>query len=391
MMTPARRSFSVSLIALAVAAGASACGESQEGAAAVTKVAYTPDGSPVLFSAAGIDVYDQLLKTRIRRISTGQVALPAAASQSLYSLSADGTTAAIASTPRQETLAVYGNSSRVGLFRIRDGALLKEFRIRDATDPSVQLSMLELALSPDGRLLFATTETYGARSMVLDATTGTELWAQDGWLSHPIWSADGTTLFATEMDLQHSVATSLDALDPATGGLRWKTVLLTSAGDDPLGLAGIELKGLALVGDATSLIGPADAAYGSCEGSLGCGTSFPFWSPATGNLTGELPPWQFVSAALTSWDFACNASDTCAISTDDENPVQASPIQVRVFKTDGTALLAVANANWESPVVSPDGNFVVISDYGEQDQVTLRVLSVPDGTIVGSRAFPPLD
>ncbi|HXJ23433.1 MAG TPA: hypothetical protein VMT03_24680 [Polyangia bacterium] len=383
-MNPARRSLFVSLVALAVAAGASACGESPEAAAAVTMVSYTPDGSPVLFSAAGIDVYDQLLKTRIRRISTGQVALPAAASQSLYSLSADGTTAAIASTPKQETLAVYGNQSRAGVFRIRDGALLKAFQIRDATDPTDQLSMLELALSPDGRLLFASTETYGARSMVLDATTGAELWAQDGWWSHPIWSADGTTLFATEMDLSHSLATSLDALDPTTGALKWRSVLLTYPGGDVTEATGTRLTGLALVGDGTSLMGSGATVYGSC--SLGCGASFPFWSAATGNLTGELPPQQFVSDPLIYWQFACNASDTCVVDMEEQEQ-----LPLRVFKTDGTTLLTAANGNWESPVVSPDGNFVVITDYGEQAQLTLRVLSVPDGTIVGSRSFPPLE
>jgi hypothetical protein len=379
-------------VAVLAAAALPACGQSDSIHADM--VAYRPDGSLVLFSPAGIDVYDGRLKNRISHVSFPGLAEPPSSGEYMYSLSADGTVAAVAYAPEPAiSLAAIGKNTRVGLYRMPDGALLNLIEIPDATPPEdARHYVANLALSPDGRLLFATTWTDDAYAgRMVDTATGAVLWTDDTSWEMPVWSADGTKLFASAADTGYGYASNPNALDASTGAYDWTKVPVGPIGMQILP-ASPDVAGLALVGDGTLLTGPVrNATDTTCSIVAGCQPAPTFWSPADGSMTAQLPPLPntalYGGSPYEGAGFACNATDTCAVRLGEPSTGLSQINFMLVYRTDGTPLqqLPISNTNATgSLAISPDGKLIAVAeDLGLPAGVT--VYSVDDGTIVEER------
>jgi hypothetical protein len=367
-----------------------ACGDLKNNTISVDMVSYASDGSVVLFSVAGIDVYDGRLQKHLRHIAIDGLAEPPGIGELTYSLSGDGTVAAVAYSPNPTISdAAWGMNTRVGVYRISDGVRLNLTEIPDAGAAPYFHSLMDLAISPGGALIYGNTVGSGTeQGRVIDAASGALIWTGDGAWGKPVWSADGTTLFGLNEDPNSGEPTSLDALDGRSGALKWRTNLF-----DPSTSRGINVGDLALVGDGTSLTGEAlDTSEGVCISSS-CPASYPIWSSADGSMTDELaglPQTSGTGYGSNGDSFTCNATGTCAARTSGLTPPQSQTFYVWIYKTDGTTLqeLPTPDTNLQgSMAISPDGKFITIADNpGSQGGV--NVYSIADGSLVGSVAFP---
>jgi hypothetical protein len=373
-------------VALAAIVGAlPACWYPQSETVPVDEVAYRPDGSLVLFTVAGIYVYDGLLRTELNHIPLDALAFPPLnranggnAGGLGYSLSADGNTAAVSYFPYESA----GNA-RAAVYRIPDGELLSTFEIVDPAS-SLRAQVLDLALSPDGRLLGALAVSGRSKMVMLEAATGAPLWSHDvsRYAISPVWSPDGTTVFAKEDPIVDGADRTLDALDAGTGTLKWQTILGAS-----------DLMGLAVVGDGALL---ATAAWVRDDARTDLNDyppTYPFWSAADGTLARELPgvpgAWLYAGSPTGGTCFTCNATDTCAAGLRDETQ-SPSPKYVRVFQPDGTVLQILQTEGegaTASIAISPDGNFLTTAAEPWVNRGA-TVFSIADGSVVGARAFP---
>ena len=366
----------IAALAAATVGALPACGDLKNNTIPIDLISYRPDGSLVLFTTAGISVYDGSLRNEINHIPLDALAVPPFIGGFTYMLSADGSVAAVA-------YGEAGMNGRVALYRIPEGDLLKTFELAD--EPGYDMS-----LSPDGKLLCA---FYGGNNFevrMVDAVSGTQLWTSPVAGHFPVWSSDGTTLFVTNGDplARADEHHSLDALDANTGAVKWSTDLHTA-----------NISGLALVGNGTSLTGPALGPYpGPCDLPGDCPPFYPFWSSADGTLTRQLPGVPRTTNVGSNprgfAGFACNATDTCAFRMAEFTLVPTDPDWqtsfVRLYKTDGTELgrlpmVPDAASSNGSMAISPDGKFITIADDFHGGA---KVFSVDDGTIVASRTFP---
>jgi hypothetical protein len=342
-----------------------ACGSAHKGTEQVDLVAYTPSGSLVLFSPPGIDVYDGRLQNHIRHIPLGSFTGPPPLGQLRYSLSPDGTVGAVSYNTD-----LPGTNTRVALFRIPDGDNLAVVEIPDAATYNFIQSVRDLAVSPGGSLVYVNTSGNGSQGRMVDTATGALLWTSDSGWELPIWSADGTTLFAVSGD--PSAANALAALDANTGAVKWQ-----------IDLSGTGTDGLALISDGALLTGPTT--HSSTD------PFNVFWSTADGTSEGELPPepnTSYGGGNPHGWaGFACNATDTCALRVSEFHwAPQPQSNYVRIFKTDGTTLQTVPTTDINtqgSMAISPDGTLITIANsVGEPAGV--KVYRVGDGQAVGA-------
>src|SRR5215510_14821803 len=124
----------LAIAALAAALGVSpACGDLKNNAVPIDLVSYRPDGSLVMFTQAGIYVFDGRLQTQISQISLNAVAVPPSIGLFNYSLSVDGTVAAV-SYNGNSTISTGASAmnTRIGIYRIPGGVLLNTFELPDA-------------------------------------------------------------------------------------------------------------------------------------------------------------------------------------------------------------------------------------------------------------------
>jgi hypothetical protein len=377
----------IAIAALAVIVGAlPGCGDLKKNTIPVDQVSYRPDGSLVLFTTTGIDVYDGGLLTQMSHVPLDALAVPPFIGEFRYDLSADGNVAAVAYVPNPSISdAAAGMNSRIALYRIPDGELLSMFELPDAPALSYGHAIFVFALSPDAKLLYVTTTTEVFKTWMVDTATGEPVWTTDD--APPVlalWSADGTTLFTLRSGLPNS---TMDALDAGTDATKWST-----------DFDGTYVNVLALVENGTVLTGPAvEPSSVPCDLPGDCPPDYPLWSSADGSLTARQPPVpNTMFTALfpsVSGTYACNATDTCAAHLDQFSVAANGSLQqstfVRVYRTDGSELqrLPPRPSIPNSMAVSPDGKFVTMADNaGEQGGVT--VYRVDDGSVVGSRTFP---
>jgi outer membrane protein assembly factor BamB len=368
----------IAALALAATVGAlPACGNFQNKTVAIEFVSYTPDENLVLFTAAGIYVYDGRLTAQQSYISYEALATPAEKWGLQASLSADGTTAAVS------LVSMIDGNSRIGIFRIPDGDLVSVFELPGSSVPGSTKTVRTLALSPDGKLLFVRATVDGAPTLLFGTSTGAVIWTEDVWRGlPPVWSPDGTTLFAQSDALTGEAVPryALDALDARTGTLKWRTVL-----DDYT-----YFNGLQLVGGGARLAGVVDRPFTTdCSDNFaGCEPVFPFWSSADGApamVLPAVPHTQIYGSGPHGFAaFACNATDTCAVG------FQTGALDskfVRVYKTDGTKLRDVlTKQSIDTLAVSPSGAFVTIG-HPIYDGSGASVYRVEDGMLMGSRTF----
>jgi hypothetical protein len=348
----------VVVLLAAVAGTLPACGSPKK-VAFVQEVAYRPDGSLVLFTEAGIHVYNGGLEWNFIPFDALMVQQSSASFR--YSLSADGTRAAVSYSPYYPPA-----PTRVAIYAIPDGDLLNLFQL----DPSA--SNGEIALSPDGKLLFA----LGARTM-LDTTTGAPLWTGNAAWLLPVWSADGTTLF---IDDTGAFPMTLTALEANTGKAQWKAPLNVSY-----------LLGLTLVWDGTVLAGLANPLnVGYCPGATYgyglCPNLLPFWYAADGTLAAQQTAVPGATAYGAFPDtlaaFACN-TDTCVAGLRD-NTATVDGEFAWVYKVDGTFVARLPTEGAApSFSISPDGTRIAMAS--DQDKAhSAQVFSLPDGQLIGS-------
>jgi Tol biopolymer transport system component len=297
----------------------------------------------------------------------------------MYSLSADGTTAAISFSPWQ--LSPPPGNTRIAIYRVPDGSLLNMFELADMTSSGVD--PYDLALSPDGTLLCLTEVGNGldVKVRMLDTATGTTLWTGNDRQNYPLWSPDGSTLF-TVKNLLTATPPTLEAVDARTGALKWSTGL---NGDSP--------QNLALVGDGALLTAIVFAPTNApCPNPGDCPPVFQFWSSADGTAAMQLPavPQTSLYGTLPNGyaNFTCTAGDTCAVGFNAWNGLEQSNF-IHVYKTDGTVLRDLATPTGkaiEDMAISPNGKFITIANPYDLDGGA-TVYSIDDGTVVGSRIF----
>lgn len=374
------------LALLAALSALPACGDLKNNSVSIDLVSYQSDGSLVLFTPAGIYVYDGLLQTKINQIPIDAVAVPPFVGLFNYCLSADGTVAAVSYTGNSTiSTGASAMNTRIGIYQIPGGNLLNTFELPDAAPADTILASTDLALSPDGKLLYAFSYSAGPKAMMVDTHTGVPVWVRDTEWHLPVWSADGATLFALNGTPGVASSFPLVAVDAATAALRWS--------DD---LNDMQAGGLALVGDGTLLTGAAvDLSAGSCTTWPDCPPPiYPLWSATDGTETARIPsaPRTILTGSNPhGWaGFACNATDTCAVRLSAFNPAQSSFVQL--YKTDGTMLQRLplesmvgepgAASAQGSMAISPDGKFIAIAaDPGAPGGVT--VFNLEDGSTQG--------
>jgi hypothetical protein len=387
--TPTAKRLAMAIVAV-TATALSACGDLQDNTVDVEQVGYTPDGSLVLFTPAGIAITDGTLQKSLNFISTSNLGGPASIATYWYSLSADGTVAAVAYSPNPTvSSAGWGANTRVATYSIPDGTPLNRFDIPDAVLPPYGHGLVNLALSPDGRRIYAATAANGISARMLDTTTGRLDYTMDGWWDYPVWSADGARLFGVDRDPESGQPITLGAVDSNLGSFKWGLPLYETATTTAL-----DISGLALVGDGTTLTAPAtDLSMAPCPDGTQCPLAFMSWSTYEGVQTGKVssPPNTFLvgSNPHGGAGFACNATDTCAIRMSQFNDSNQQLMFERIYKTDGTVLLDHPMGDKDgqgSMAISPDGQFITIADTpGLQGGVS--VYNIMDGSLVGTRDF----
>jgi hypothetical protein len=367
-----------------------ACGDLKDNTIPVDKVAYTPDGSLVLFTVAGIYVFDGLLQTQITHIPLDPLGVPPGNVSAIvqpagtlrFSLSADGTTAAVSYSPNDDDKA----NTQVAIYGMPGGDLLRMFEVTDAANAGQGDKVMDLALSPDASWLYISEIIIGTNgdstaTAVLDATTGVRLWTKDGGRELPVWSPDGATLFSSIEPAggqPGAPLSALEALDARTGESKWTT-------DPTVG----SIVGLAVTGNGALLAGAIEPP--PCGMSVSdCPPFYPFWSSADGTALTQVESvpdtWEF-AAGNGNADFVCNAADTCVMGLNHWNPRVNF---MHIYKTDGTVLWDLPTPTGkavDSSAISPDGNFITIANPYDANGGA-SVYSIYGRTVIGAHFFP---
>jgi hypothetical protein len=343
---------------LTAATSVAACGDLQKRADfSVGGLAYAPDGTLVVFTNGGIFMYDDpRLETEKGRILLQGVETFRGLESYRYSLSADGTVAAVAYSQ------VSSESTTIALYSIPTGAPLKMLETMTGY-PFVALQ--DLALSPHGDLVVANPSDFsGLPLTTIDAATGTA-WSIDQKFL-PVWSRDGATLYVLGSESVPAVENTLFAYS-AAGDLKWSQPL--SRG----------LLRLAMVGGGETLAAMANLPDCAVNGGT-CQLLLPFWSGVDGTLTAEVPVPANVSGLLGV--FTCSATDdVCAVQLSKDFSM---PPWLQIYRPDGTIVATLSTGAAYAVALSPDGQFVAVSGPDAHDVAVFRIA---DGTRVGSHVF----
>ena len=150
---------------------------------------------------------------------------------------------------------------------------------------------------------------------------------------------------------------------------------------------------LAVVADGAQLTAPTGVPSPTpCPNPGDClPPVFPLWSSSDGVLTSQLPGvphTQVYGSATGGWAaFTCNGKDTCAVGLADLTRQDDQSTFVRVYRTDGSALLRVPTGrSIDHMAISPDGNFVTIAMPVELGG-PVTVFRIDDGAVAGSHIF----
>jgi WD40 repeat protein len=334
-------------------------------------VTYAPDGTLAVFTVEDIRLFDQELRKETHR------PIPTVKSQNngpydyvavdSFILSADGTTAAVSYAKPEGGVSMR---NAVELFRIPTGELVNDIDIDVKPEPPIArtINVGLVALSPHGDLFFAQNRAAPPDAMPRESDSamfrvsdGARLWGRY-WLTSPVFSADGQTLFSTFLPGDPtSSALNLMAIDALTGMVRFSVEMT--------GLPDIDL-----VENGQLIAGVWDS-----QG----GTEFALWSAVDGSLVRNLPQipgTQLYGTHPAGYPaFACwLTGDLCAVGLGDPN----GGASVKIWKTDGTlvqTLRGFVDAN--DLAFSPDGQLIALA--GEKT----AVYRISDGALVSQKTF----
>jgi hypothetical protein len=333
----------------------------------VDGVAYAPDGTLLAFTNAGIYLFDAQLAVERGRIPLEAPPAFEGLNQYHYSLSADGTVAAVAFTSPASDLAPVV----LDLHRVATGKVVNRFEIATPPAGGISATLIDVALSPTGNLI-AATPVIGADGhlLVIDAVTGAARTAARGQKTLPVWSRDGSTLYVVGHTTMGAV---LEAYD-AGAGLKWAQQL---------------------VGDVTRLDATADGATlagvvreDPCTSA--CLSRYSLWSAADGSVisqqalpAGSSPVGWPVGGVGDGEVFTCSATDVvCAIQLEDDSGATRTN-SIRVYRSDGTDVATVPLGDPVSAIaLSPDGQLLAMSS-----PTRVSVYRIADGAVVGERSF----
>ncbi len=376
------RTASAIAVLLAAAAAAPACLQRQHEAVPlpVETVAYAPDGTLFLFTAAGIYLYDEALQAVRRRILFEAEPSPLTAYvPHRYSLSADGAIVAVSSSPDAP-----GSKSRIAIFRVADGLQSNAFEIDDVSAPGTYRDVEDLALSPRGDLVYAYSYIGGRDPLtaVYDVATGRPLWIGEPFMREPVWAPDGSTLFTIGGGPVEPMR--LLAFDARTGELRWRRDLALG---DP--------EPIAVTADGAFLTGPAGVATTTpCPDPGVCPPGYGFVATADGAQMSakQIPPLPDSSLYGTSPNgmaaFNCSTTDDiCAVGLSDFSRDAARPF-VMTYRSDGSIPLIVwTNDLAGSMAMSPGARYLAVADELSSNVAGVAVFRIADGRLVSRRAF----
>jgi WD40 repeat protein len=347
---------------LSLVAAAPACGGGQPDQVVPDTVAYAPDGTLVVQTNDGLFLFDPAPEAAQK----GHIALdglPAFQQSNLYkySLSADGTVAAVSYSSGTYTTAPI----EVVLYRVPTGEVLKRF------DVGPGLEMSAIALSPHGDLVAASWVSGGQVGLtMIDAATGAVVWmaASEGARALAGWSPDGATLYAVGRNTLDSVLEVYDA----RAGLKWSRQYSYSV---------VRLRATA---DGATLAGVAR----DYPCTSPCAEQYSSWSAGDGTLLAQqaMPSGAEAYGLGNDGAFTCSATDSvCAIQL-----LDSGGYSIRVYRTDGTDVLTLPTGAASSIALSPDGQFVALGagmPVGLSGHNGASVYRVSDGSLVVSHSF----
>ena len=328
-------------------------------------VRYTPDGHLVVFAGDTIDVYTADLAKREIGLPVDRPSAALSGYTDLFSLSDDGSAAAVIYPNTDHTFADVFSLSTLTMTSIDLGP-----------PPPGQYNYApeDLALSPQGDLLFVMGGIDGAYSNtgMFNAFSGDRLWTGD-WAIMPIFSPDESTLYVSG---NHGA--DLQGLDSRTGAVTLDAPLLGS------------LERLGMMPDASTLIGLTGFGPTPCTVTDPCGPAIELFSTADGSVAREFP--LVANTELTGNEplglpvFRCStAAGLCVVGVVPYDPltrVASETSQVQVWSTNGTLVQSI-DTPFADAAVSPDGQYVAVA-LGSGDAAVYRV---SDGSLVRTHHY----
>lgn len=311
-----------------------------------SSVRYTSDGTLVVFAGSAIDAYSPDLAQK-------KVHIPVASCNGpLFSLSDDGSVAAVACSP---------SGNRVQLFHLSSGPG------RPTTDlgqsPGGLYTPQGLVLSPAGDLLFVIGGVGGqsGTSGVFDTSTGALLWKIEvSYEVKALFSPDESTLYVL------GAGAGMEGIDSRTG-----TIGLNVPA---------EVEAFGGMSDSNTPIG---VVVSSCPGSYDECTAIDLLSTVDGSVTGQvsLPTTtEFTGNFANPPAFRCApAAGSCVmpvVEFDSSSHTSIVANSVQVWALDGTLVQSIDNVSGDV-AISPDGQNVAAVVDGD-----VTVYQVSDGSQV---------
>jgi WD40 repeat protein len=357
------------ILAVAVAITTTGCGNLDDVGGGMY-VRYTPQGTLVAFTGHSIDIYQPDLSKLEASFHTLGPPDRLAPNSEIFSLSDDGTTAAVA----------FPGSSQnhVQVFSIGGKSATSTIDLGPPAAGQYDYAVEGLALSPRGDLLFVMSGIDGGyrNTGMFDATTGARLW-QGGaeeidWGFMPTFSSDEHTLFVSGHQ-----GPDLLGLDARTGA----TVV-----DAPLS---VDLSELAVTPNAQTLIGLANVGGPACNGDGLCNLALDLFSTADGSVTREMPlvanTTLFGTHPLGGPAFRCStAAGLCVVGVDGPDPATID-VQVQIWSMDGALVqtVHVRDQGINDVAVSNDGRYVAVAKNNND----VAVYKISDGSLVQTRHY----
>lgn len=362
--------------ALAAVATLGGCGNLDDHLGA-QNVGYRPDGTLVVYTVQDIRIFDGQLGQMLGAPTPVREADPNQDAHG-FALSEDGATAAVSYMIPSRPLT---SRNAVKLWHLPTGEVAGDIDIDAQPKPplSRNSNVGLVALSPAGDLFFAQNRASdpdapvgrNSDSGVFRASDGARLWG-GYWLTSPVFSADGQTLYAvTRWDSGVSPDVfDLAAFDATTGNVKFSVHMSPAAADIDLVAGGTQIAGVWSWDGGGAGVKPLGIA---------------FWSALDGTLIrmdpALAPGALYGTQSQGAPAFACwHGGDLCAAGTTDGILIwNVDGALVRGLPRTPTPFGIFGFAN--DVAFSPDGKLLAVAGDAT------RVFRVADGALVSEQQF----